>query len=69
VNCAVCGVLWDVACPGVLYRSIDHSWWCASFTACNARAEHSRQHAEEIARMFAALDQVWDQLEKDGWRI
>jgi hypothetical protein len=69
VACIICGVLWDAADPGVSYRSIDHSWWCANFRCCNTRVEHSRQRSLEIAKMFAALDSVWDQLEKDGWKI
>jgi len=67
VTCCICGVLWNPADRGVSYRSIDHKWWCTSYTACQARVEHARR--TDVARMFAALDQVWDQLEKDGWKI
>lgn len=65
VTCCVCLVRWDPADPGVSYRSIDNRWWCTNYRACKDR----KQHAEDVAAMYRALDAVWDQLERDGWRL
>lgn len=63
VRCCICGAAWPASSPDVEYRSLDRQWWCADETDCTSRAARIK------AAMLAALDRVWDQLERDGWRI
>lgn len=65
VHCAVCDQPWRAHDPGVAYRSIDGKWQCQDHFACKRRA---RARNAEVAAMYRALDKVWDQLAKDGWR-
>jgi DNA-binding GntR family transcriptional regulator len=68
VNCCV---------PRVLYRSLDHRWWCQDEIECMTRAGHIEEHqriidqarADDLAAMYRALDRVWADLEQQGWRI
>jgi DNA-binding GntR family transcriptional regulator len=77
VNCCVCGQLWNSGDPRVLYRSLDHKWWCQDETECMSRAGHIEEHqriidqarADDLAAMYRALDRVWADLEAQGWRI
>ena len=60
VRCCVCDKPWDALDTGVVKG---HSlWWCRSAPGCKQRK------AVLVAKMQAALDQVWASLEADGWR-
>jgi hypothetical protein len=77
VTCCICGQLWNPADPRVDYRSIDRRWWCADETDCtDRRARMARLEAHgtstppgTLAAMYRALDQVWAELEQQGWRV
>ena len=82
VFCCICGAAHDARSPGVLYRSMDRRWWCTDDGSCldrasallvrQAEAARDRAMAEaspELAAMYAALDQVWADLEANDWRI
>ena len=76
VFCCICGQAHDVFDPAVEYRGIDHRWWCTDEGACTDRAVradlaaiHLAGASPELAAMYAALDQVWADLEANDWRI
>ncbi len=60
VRCCVCDKPWDALDVGVV--KVHSSWWCRSAKACQ------RRKAAVVAKMQAALDEVWASLERDGWR-
>jgi hypothetical protein len=63
-------VQWHPANPGVMYRSLDKKWWCADEKLCLARvAAAPATDPQDIAAMYRALDQVWADLEANGWRL
>jgi hypothetical protein len=75
VTCCICGHLWLATSSNVEYRALDGRWWCADEAACTARRARAEAAAitdtgtEEIAAMYRALDRVWDDLERTGWRL
>jgi hypothetical protein len=74
VTCCICGQLWNPADTRVDYRSLDRRWWCADETDCTARrarieAQAIATPAADLAAMYRALDQVWAELEQQGWKV
>jgi hypothetical protein len=83
VRCCVCGQLWNPGDKRVLYRSMDHKWWCADHSACTERADAiliaragDETTPDQLAAMYRGLNVAWDilfrridSLQKDGWRI
>ena len=63
VHCCVCGQCHSSASPAVLYRSADGQWWCRDERDCPER------QAAVVAAMQQALDDVWAELEANGWRL
>lgn len=63
VHCCVCGQCHSSASPAVLYRSGDGQWWCRDERACRER------HAALVVKMQQALDEVWAELEANGWKL
>ena len=55
---------------------MDRRWWCTDDGSCLDRAVRPTPPATgmaeaspELAAMYAALDQVWADLEANDWRI
>jgi hypothetical protein len=72
--------MYEAADKAVSYRSLDRDWWCADQDECTARARElaiaaelagmaARRDPAEIAAMYRALEDAWNQLEANGWRI
>lgn len=68
VQCCVCGQMRNPLDRGVHYRSLDLRWMCADERACHDRAI-ARTTELDRRRMYRALADVWEQLERQGWRI
>jgi hypothetical protein len=74
VHCCVCETRHRVgAIPATVeHRLKDKLWQCIDWMDCFQRAraaEWAAAHAEEMAALYQALADVWDSLEKEGWRI
>jgi len=63
VKCTICQEPHDPRSQSVCYRSLDHAWECADEYACLVR------RTRLIWVMQAALDRVWADLERQGWRL
>jgi len=68
VQCCVCGQFYSPLDRAVQYRSLDLRWMCSAERDCHNRAI-ARTTARDRAAMYRALNDVFDQLERDGWRI
>jgi len=67
VTCWICGACHSPFRPTVDYRSYDLRWECADKAACYGRSI-AAMTPDDRAAMYAAFEQVWAELEREGWR-